>query len=67
MSKDNDSDYCLYFDAKVNSYKKSISGDYIEYIISVSLVEKPDEKWVIIKRYSDFVKFSEDLKNILKV
>ncbi len=36
------------------------------FAFSISLIEKPDETWLIKKRYSDFVRLNEELARILR-
>eukprot|EP01016_Furgasonia_blochmanni_P014494 TRINITY_DN1759_c0_g3_i2.p1 TRINITY_DN1759_c0_g3~~TRINITY_DN1759_c0_g3_i2.p1 ORF type:complete len:516 (+),score=105.75 TRINITY_DN1759_c0_g3_i2:768-2315(+) len=61
-----DSHFCLHFDVDFLSIRKSPGGDFYEYIIQITLKSRDNEKWEIIKRYSDFVRLRDALKIVLK-
>jgi len=67
LTKFSEKDYCPYFTVNIINYKKPPHKDYIEYRIKLELMEKPDESWEILKRYSDFVHVHKHLRKAVKV
>ena len=49
-----DSEAFPYFEVKITKTRRPPHDDYLEYFIQIRIAEMPDNKWEIIKRYTDF-------------
>jgi hypothetical protein len=47
-------------------WEKIQEGNYFQYEIAVGLVEQPDVRWVVLKRYSDLTDVELKLKSYLR-
>lgn len=53
-----------HFSIQILKWQQSSHGDFIEYMIEVTYLESQGSKWVIFKRYSDFVDLHESLTDL---
>lgn len=54
------------FGVKFLSWQLSNIGDYIEYVIEIQYLEGTGPKWVIYRRYSDFLALHDSLQEFFE-